>query len=446
MKGMLEKAESVAQIDDADKDYINDAALAVLHEEPKKQRLILFSSLVFFVIVIMWAALTQVDEIVRAQGTAIPSGNVQIVQSLDGGILESLNVTTGQSVKKGQVLLTVDDTDASALFIKTETEFLAALAKAARLEAEVAGTDPVYDARVQEGGAQLIVEENKILEIRRQSMDSELRIALLDKRDSTQELANIQKQNVSLNKQLDLVSQQREINKPLVERGAVPAIELLKIDQRLSELKAKINENKSLKERVETKLMRLDETINKMESEYLSRAQEELARVTAAIKISEAGLASDDARARRSQLESPTTGVIKNIYVTTIGEVVLPGEDIIEIVPIDDEIIFEAKVNPKDIGFVRKDLVASVKVSAYEFATYGGLEARVDQISADTIIDEETRIAYYMVRLKVKNTLEDAAGNPLPILPGMQASIDIKVNKKSVLTYMFKPLLRMVKS
>jgi len=445
MKDIVDRVKSMAGTTVEDKEYVSDATLAVLHDVPKSHRMVLKLSLALFIVAVLWASIARVDEVVRAQGTAIPSGKVQLVQSFDGGLLQSLDVTEGQKVDKGQLLLTIDDTDFQSNVIRTETELYAALAKSARLIAEVTGSEPVYDAQLDNRPA-LIIQENRLLELRREEYEAEVSISELERRESRQELDNLKRLRVSLQDQLRLITQERELNAPLVERGAAPALELIRIDKSLSEVQSRLVDNQGQMNRTETKIQRLDRTIERIKSSFKERAQGELAEVNAAIKIAQAGLSSDDARAKRSQLVSPTAGIIKKIWVTTIGAVIQPGNDIVEVIPLDDEIIFEARVNPKDIGFIKNGSEASVKVTAYEFATYGGLKAHVSQISADTMIDQETGATYYLVRLNVKNTLNDASGNTLPILPGMEASIDIKVSNKSVLSYIFKPLLRMVKS
>jgi len=446
VKDIMERAESVKEVASDEVDFLSDSALAILHEEAKSPRWIINLSAGFILLVILWASITEVDEIVRAQGTAVPSGSLQLVQSLEGGQLEELFVSEGQTVREGQLLLTIDDSDVAALLIRTETEYLAALARIARLRGEIDGSDPIYPERVVNDSPELITEENRTLELRREARATETRIARLDQADLEQEAQSLVTQIASLEEQRDYVQEERDITAPLVERGAVAAIDLIRIDQNLSELNARISESTSRRTRVLTQIERAAETVDQIGENFIARAQEELASLIVAVQISEAGFTSEDARAQRLQVRSPTNGVVKRILVTTIGEVIQPGEDIVEVLPIDEELVFEAKVSPKDIGFIRNDLSASIKVSAYEFATYGGLDAVVEQIGVDTVIDEDTHETYYLVTLRVSNNLIDANGNPLPILPGMEASIDIKTDTKSVLQYFFKPLLRMIKS
>jgi len=355
-------------------------------------------------------------------------------------------VRDGQLVEKGAVLLVLDDTQASANLIQSETEYLAALAKAARIEAVVNITDPVYHNSLYNKAPQFIDAENQLLEIQLNEHNSNLRIIELEMEEAQQELASANQALRSYQQQLRLSKEQRRINAPLVKQGAVPAIELLNIDQRISELNLEVGRSKSDIPQIKSKLMRLEQKKRAVVEEFRGEAQKELADVRANIEIANADISRRADQQRRTQVTAPITGVIKKVHVSTVGEVVQPGMTMIEIVPADDEIIFETKVRPKDIGFVKVGLPGKIKVSAYEFATYGGLEGVVSNVSADTLLDEKTGTNYYLVKLTVANMLTDVAGNELPIIPGMQAAVDIQVGQKSVLEYFFKPVLRMVKS
>jgi len=446
MREIDEKLGQAEAIENDDMDYVTDATLAALHEKPKVTAYILYTLSVFFLVVIVWAALTEMDEIIRGEAQAIPSAKVQEIQNLEGGILKARYVEEGQTVAVGDILLELDDTQASAFLIKSETEYLAAMAKAARLEAVVNNTEPQYNEILKKKAQQFIRAENRLLKLQRKEHQSAVRVVELEMQEARQELDSVRQQVSAYRQQIKLTQEQRDINEPLVRQGAVPAIELLDIDRSLSELKLQLTNASNTVPQVESKLERLQAKKDGVEEEFQGRAQQELAEVRAAIEIASAGRSSSQDRATRTQIRAPVTGVVKKINVTTIGGVVQPGMTMLEIVPVDDEIIFEAKVQPKDIGFVRIGLPGRVKVSAYEFATYGGLDAQVTQVSADTLFDEVTGAHYYLVKLKVLNSLTDSRGGDLPIIPGMQASVDIQVGKKTVLTYFFKPVLRMVKS
>ncbi|KZX82814.1 hypothetical protein A3715_05875 [Oleiphilus sp. HI0009] len=439
----LNQAESLEKQDGG---YVTDAILASLHQRPKVSAWILYALSAFFVIALVWAALTNMDEIIRGEAKAIPSASIQKIQNLEGGILEEVMVRDGQLVEKGAVLLVLDDTQASANLIQSETEYLAALAKAARIEAVVNITDPVYHNSLYNKAPQFIDAENQLLEIQLNEHNSNLRIIELEMEEAQQELASANQALRSYQQQLRLSKEQRRINAPLVKQGAVPAIELLNIDQRISELNLEVGRSKSDIPQIKSKLMRLEQKKRAVVEEFRGEAQKELADVRANIEIANADISRRADQQRRTQVTAPITGVIKKVHVSTVGEVVQPGMTMIEIVPADDEIIFETKVRPKDIGFVKVGLPGKIKVSAYEFATYGGLEGVVSNVSADTLLDEKTGTNYYLVKLTVANMLTDVAGNELPIIPGMQAAVDIQVGQKSVLEYFFKPVLRMVKS
>ncbi|WP_156502244.1 biotin/lipoyl-binding protein, partial [Oleiphilus sp. HI0067] len=273
---------------------------ASLHQRPKVSAWILYALSAVFVIALVWAALTNMDEIIRGEAKAIPSASIQKIQNLEGGILEEVMVRDGQLVEKGAVLLVLDDTQASANLIQSETEYLAALAKAARIEAVVNITDPVYHNSLYNKAPQFIDAENQLLEIQLNEHNSNLRIIELEMEEAQQELASANQALRSYQQQLRLSKEQRRINAPLVKQGAVPAIELLNIDQRISELNLEVGRSKSDIPQIKSKLMRLEQKKRAVVEEFRGEAQKELADVRANIEIANADISRRADQQRRT--------------------------------------------------------------------------------------------------------------------------------------------------
>ncbi|CAH0993406.1 Type I secretion system membrane fusion protein PrsE [Sinobacterium norvegicum] len=429
---------------DQDLPYMSESSAAVLIKTPRGGRLILYTIALMFLVLIIWGALTEVDEITRAEGKIVPSSRVQIIQNLEGGILNELYVREGQHVIKGAALLNLEDSKAEAAVIESNVEYDALIATAARLVAEAGNTIPVYPVADTAELAGYISAEKQLYLIHQQEINSERQIINHAVDEKQFEIDSTTQNIEDLQQQLRLMQEQKKINQPLVEIGAVPRLELLNIEQQISSLTGDINRAKNMIPSLSSALKGEQEKLTSLDVKYQEEAQQELTQIRAKIAIAKAGKTSSRDRIDRTSVIAPVSGTVKKIHITTLGGVVQPGMPLLEIVPDGKDIIVEANVKPSDIGFVHTGLPARVKVSAYDFATYGALDGIVEHVSADTIIDEQGR-SYYIVRLRVDdNTLNNKDGT-LPIIPGMQTTIDITIADRNLLAYVFKPVIRMLK-
>ena len=350
-----------------------------------------------------WAALFHLDEVTSAQGKVITSSREQIVQSMEAGVVSEMLVKEGQSVEAGQALLRIDDVKIGANMQETKARVNALRATAVRLRSEVQGRAQLSVNDFAGLPADLARNEIDTFQARKKALETNLASQLQNLKISQEELA---------------------ITEPLAAKGLVSDIDVLRIKRSIADVRGRINE---------------------LHDKYKADASAELARIEGDLGSQSATLAGRADAFKRTVLYAPKKGVVKNIRVNTLGAVVHTGQDILEIVPLEDNLLVETRIRPTDIAFLRPGLPAIVKLSAYDAGIYGWLEAEVMQISPDTLRDEIKRDeTFYRALVKTKTTgLKTPQGELLPIIPGMQAQVDIKTGQKSVLSYLFKPVLRM---
>lgn len=441
-------------------DFVDDGAAAVLLNTPTRARQLLWCTFAFFVVAIIWAAWAKLDEVTNGQGKVIPSRQLQIVQNLEGGIVKDIFVKEGQVVEEGQELMRIDDTRFRSDFREREQELINLKGDVARLHAELASVkvqnDPKLSWRDQ-------VEVNEVAltypeqyealfpeDAHRQhnayegavnDVRNSLSIIGQQIEQKENEIFEINNKIRTLSRSADLASQELSMNQPLAKEGIVPKVELIKLERQANELRGEL-ENARLLLPKQNALLR--ETIlkrNDVALKFRVDAQKDLDERQSKLSQLEEGQVGLKDRVTRTSVVSPVKGTIKTIKVNTVGGVVQPGMDLVEVVPIEDNLLIEAKVLPKDIAFLRPGLPAIVKITAYDFAIYGGLKGTLEHISADTIQDEKGN-AFYLVRVRTEKSYLGDGSKPMPIIPGMMASVDIITGKKSVLAYLMKPILR----
>ena len=357
----------------------------------------------FFVAFAVWAKNAPLDEIVRGAGVMVPSSNAQVVQSLEGGILNEINVREGDRVSAGQVLAKLNETRYRAEVGDFESQIRAIAARLARLEAELDRVESFQLPKVIAVADPLLaVSEEQLFQARMLQFHSELADA---------------------EEQLLLRSDKVQLMTRMVKQGAMPEIDL--INEKLAESDARAGRDRILSE------------FQLQRSEEISTLVAEMSRLEAQVEQSRDQLA-------RSRLVSPSDGIINTIYTTTIGGVVQPGEPIFEVTPLDDEMLVEVKIQPKDIAFVAKDMATTVKLSAYDYTIYGSLSGRIAQISADTFEDESSPDGqpYYKVLISVDDYAFPEHEEKVEIRPGMLADAEVHVGSKTVLQYLIKPLVK----
>ncbi|HAT1819781.1 HlyD family type I secretion periplasmic adaptor subunit [Legionella pneumophila] len=356
---------------------------------------ILWASLLFFIAAIVWANYAILDEVTTGQGKVIPSSEVQVIQNLEGGIIQNIFVKEGQIVKKDQILMQIDNTRFMSSYAEAEKKIDALEIEIIRLNAEISNTKPVFPEKFTKTYPHLVQDQLSLYESRMRELNQ-------------------------LEKSLELAQKELNLTRPLLKGGSVSEVEVIRLERTVSEIKG---------------------NIEKFKSEELDRLNKARTELFALIEANKA----DKDRLTRTTVRSPVYGIVKQIKTKTIGGVVQPGNDLLEIVPLDDTLLIEAKIRPSDIGFIHPGQKAMVKITAYDFSIYGGLEGIVEHISADTIIDEQTdkkEESYYIVKVRTEKNYLGTEKNPLPIIPGMQATVDILTGQKSVLQYLLKPIIK----
>lgn len=355
----------------------------------------------FFIILLIWAALSDVDEITKGQGKIIPSSREQVIQSLEGGILASLEVREGAIVEKGQVIAYLDETRFESSLDESRSRYKANRIKAARLTAEVSSGAFVIPDDVKQD-TELVNAEQRLYKSRKERLEQSVK---------------------GVSDSLALYRREEVILQRLVKSGASGEVELIRLKRTISELESKKQE---------------------LRNEYVVNAREQLAEVNKELEELESVMRARDDALQRAKVVSPVRGIVKNIEVNTIGGVIAPGGKIMDIIPLDDQLIVEAKISPQDIAHIRLNDPALVKITAYDYAIYGGLDGEVILISPDTLQDEIQRDhVYYRVLIRTsRDVLINKAGKEFQIFPGMVAEVDIKTGSKSILRYLVKPLNR----
>lgn len=423
-------------------DWVLEAEWSRIMQTPVKARGLLYLvSLVLFLLVV-WSYFAEIDEVAKGDGKVIPSQQLQVLQSYDGGIVQDILVREGQTVEAGQVLLKVDPTRFLSSLEENTTQFAALAAKVQRLSALTQGDVLRFNRELREQAPTIVDNERKLYNSNLAELDevaagSDSRI-MQRRQDVEEERANLsQYQNV-----LSLSKKELSVTKPLLASGAVSEIEILRLERQIVELEGNITKSKVA---IERGLNAIEEEIIKKEEARLklvNRWNQELTEATAEMATLQQSQTSLEDVVSQAALKSPINGTVQRLLINTIGGVITPGSAVVELVPQDDQLIVEAKVSPKDIAFIREGQQAILKFSAYDFTIYGGMSAEVQHISADAITNEKDE-TYYLVRLETKKSIADEA---LDILPGMIVQVDILTGKKTVLNYILSPLFNVTAS
>lgn len=415
---------------------------ALIEDAPRVIRLTIWGIIAFFLFLVLWANFAVIDEVTKGEGKAIPSSKLQKIQNLEGGIVSELYVKEGQIVEAGAPLIRLDDTRFQSNVGETETVRLSMLLRVERLSAEVDERELNFPAEAVKEAPGQAASEKSLYQSRRQQLHDEiggLQEQLIQKQ---QELREFTSKQVQYRQQLGLQRQEIAMSEPLVAQGAVSPVEVLRLKRAEVETRGQLDATTLAIPRAESAIKevqrKIDETRGKFRSEALTQLNEARTELN---KASATGKALED-RVSRTLVTSPVRGIVKQLMVNTIGGVIQPGSDMVEIVPLDDTLLVEAKIRPQDIAFLHPGQEAVVKFSAYDYTIYGGLKARLEQIGADTITDEDKKTTYYMIKLRTDRSHLGTDEKPLLIIPGMVASVDIITGKKSILSYLLKPIIR----
>ncbi|MDO9600262.1 MAG: HlyD family type I secretion periplasmic adaptor subunit [Azoarcus sp.] len=419
-------------------DWAGDADWARLQQEPLRARLLLRYVAAVFAILLLWAAFAPIDEVTRGDAKVVPSTQLQVIQSFDGGVVEEMPVREGQIVNAGDLLLRIDPTRFVSSLQENRAQYFALQARAARLQALTGGTALDIAPEVEREVPDIVAHERRLYQSTRAEMETQLSIARQQLNQREQELNEIRSRREQAGRSFDLVQQELTVTRPLLASGAVSEVDLLRLERDVSRLRGERDQASSQILRIQSAIVEATGKVQEVELNFRNQLRNELSETMNKLgSLSEGSRALQD-RVKHAEIRSPVRGTIKRLLVSTIGGVVQPGKEVVEIVPLDDALILEARIAPKDIAFLRPGQEAVVKFTAYDFAIYGGLDAVVEHISADSVTDDKGN-AFYVIRVR---TRESQLGDKLPIIPGMVAQVDILTGQKTVLSYLIKPVIR----
>lgn len=416
-----------------------DALQALSQQTARGSRLLVWVSLLAVASLIVWASLAYIDEVVRGEGKVVPSSQVQVIQSLDGGIVEEILVRPGQRVEQGEVLLRIDPTRYSSSLGESHVEIIALSAKAARLEALATGEQLQMPEEVIAEAPQTAEMERRLWMSRTLELDAAINQAEEQLKQRQQELRETEANRDQAAASCGLTSRELAVTQPLLKSGAVSEVDLLRLRRDVARYCGEQKAAVAQIGRIQAAIQEATSKIQEAELSVRNQARAELSDTRSRLATLREGQTALADRVKLAEVRSPVRGTVNTLAANTIGGVVQPGRDILEIVPADDTLLLEVRIHPRDIGFLHPGQTAEVKFTAYDFAVYGGLSGEVEQIGADTITDEQGN-SFYVV--KVRTERAHVGDDALPIIPGMMAEVHVLTGKRTVMQYLLKPVLR----
>ncbi len=424
-----------------DYEFMHSLSAAVLEVAPTRLRFVLYFWIVAVFLFLTWANFALIDEIARGNGEIIPSGENQMIQNLEGGIVEEILVREGQEVKKGQVLIKIDNQKSRSSFSSNAIKADALETKILRLSAESSGKKFKVSEELKKRLPEFVENENSLYITNIQQLNSKLDALKARLSQKEQELLEAKNQLEYLKASSDYISKEVRMTQPMVAKGVRSKIDFLKLKREANEIVSKYEATKKSIPRLKAAIKEVKSTIKEATLTFQNEAKVKMNEAIAELRGLRATSMALEDQVSRTVVRSPMNGIVQKLFVHTVGGVVKPGQDIMEIVPSDQTLLVEVKIKPSDIAFIYFGQKAIVKFSAYDFAIYGGLDGEVVLISADTIKDEKDNV-FYTVRIKTTQNYLGDESNPLKIIPGMTVSVDIITGQKSVLDYILKPILK----
>jgi len=429
------------RLPEEDPDFATDVRETILAQTPQGGRLIIWATLILLVIFIVWASFSELEEVTRGEGKVVPSSHVQIVQNLEGGIISEILINVGDKVKKDQLLLKMDPTRFSSSFEENRVKYLSDKAKAARLKAEATGSALVIPEDVLKERPDIAERERQLFQTRRMELGSSSEIKRQQINQRRQELKELEAKLVELNRTYSLLQKEIGMIKPLVNKGAASDVEVLQLERQASQLEGEIDRVRHAIPAAQAKLQESEVALRELSLSYRSKSSTESSEVLKELDESASSSLALKDRLDRTAVRSPVDGIVNRVMVKTVGGVVQPGMDLVEIVPMHGNLLIEAKIKPSDIAFLRPGQKATIKFTAYDYTVYGALDAELESVGADSITDDKGN-SYFLVRLRTDKNYLGTAQHPLPIMPGMVTTVDILTGKKTVLSYILKPVLK----
>ncbi|MFA7552631.1 MAG: HlyD family type I secretion periplasmic adaptor subunit [Spongiibacteraceae bacterium] len=417
-----------------------DADQAMEQQSTLRARSLLYGIALTFIVLIIWAAFAQVDEVTRGEGKVIPSRQLQIIQSADGGVIKEVFVEEGAKVSKNDLLVRIDSTRFVASFQESSVRVFALMAKVKRLRAQI-HNEPLqldFDGAETAEQKQVLFQEQAYYQASLKELAERLSVAREQREQRQQELSEVQARVSAAEQTYRMTTQELQATQPLLASGAVSEIEILRLQRDQVAADGEYLQAAARTRQVEASIQEAESRLLEVESSTRNQWRAELSDASSQLNSLQKSVAGLADKVKLSEIRSPVNGTVQRVLLNTLGGVVQPGNALVEIVPTDDRLLVEAKIAPKDIAFLRPGLPATIKLHAYDFSIYGGISATIQHISADTITDDRDN-TFYLVRAV---TTEKDSAQHLSVIPGMTAQLDIMTGKKSILSYLLKPLLR----
>lgn len=424
-----------------DVEFMNSLSGAMLAGSSSRMNALLYVICLVIVTSIIWAYFAELDERTRGIGRTIPSQQIQVVQNLEGGIIKEILVVEGQFVHAGEVLVTIDDTGVGSSYSENASKMNELRARSSRLRAEAGITSSLEEVEGGTNMARLLASEKQLYDSQLRQYENQKSVLQQQLEQRKIELLDAEQDLKSFRASQSMINREIALSRPLLKKKLLSELEFLQLEQRDLEKKQEINRTIQKIERAKLQIVEANEKIKELDESRKAEAMEELNAVMAEIdRLSFTQVAIED-RVTRTNVRSPVDGTVKQLLINTVGGVVKPGMDILEIVPIDKNVLIETKIKPSDIAFIYPGQKAILKFTAYDYAIYGGLDGEVTHISADTITDEKGE-QFYLVRVKCDKNYLGSDENKKHILIGMTAQVDIITGKKTVMQYIMKPIIR----
>lgn len=393
-----------------------------------------------FLLLFVWISVAEVDTVTRGDGRVVPSAKLQVIQNLEGGIVSEIFVKPGEQVSKGDRLVVLSGVQHDSELKIRSQQVWAMEAKVARLAALADGHEPHFPPIDDEAIRALVLAEKAAFQIKRSEQSAQLAVVQSQLFQKQRERDENRINMNTAQKGLELAIEERKTVAMLVEKGLEPKLELVKLDRNITDLQGRAEVAVVALSRIEAAINEIESRKLAMTKQFRSEALAELNRTQADLNSLKESVPALEDRLARAEIRSPMSGVVNRIFVSTVGGVVKPGEPIVEVVPADDELVVEALVRPQDIGFVKLGQQARVKISAYDYSIFGGVDGKVVNVSADAVPNEKGE-AFYMVRIETDKKAIEVLDKKLPIIPGMQCQVDVITGKKTVLQFLSKPIV-----
>jgi adhesin transport system membrane fusion protein len=425
--------------------FANDVRAAAELRTPQTSQLLLFSTLALLVTALIWAYFAALDEVKRGNGKVVPSRQIQVVQSLEGGIVTTILVREGDSVKENVPLMRIDDTNFASQYGEVRERRGATAARVARLEAQAAATPKlVFPETLKQEAARAVETEQSVFDAQMRKLAQDIDVLEKQYAQRQQELAEFQASEKKLTDTLQILGREVALTRKLYEQRVVPEIEMLRLERQATEMRGQLEIVKASMVKAQAGMQEAQAKIANARTAFRAQAEDDLAKSKGDLAVLDENIKAAQDKVRRTELRSPVNGIINKLNVTTVGAVVPPGGNVMEIVPLDDTLLVEGRIKPQDIAFIRPDQDAVVKISAYDSSVYGSLKGKVERISADTIIDEkgdrnDRGETYYRVMVRTEKNHLGTSERPLPVIPGMVTTVEVLTGQKTVLEYLLKP-------